>query len=286
MSKSENFGDVLKGRGSSWQLLAAYFVGVLAAGVLGNWIFGLLTGALYGWPLVGGLGLVGFAYLFYHMAPRWRGLAFHLSEEGITRPHAGLIWLFAPGGLDHLLAAIAFHRREGTLRYCWLLMQKVNPGVIANLGVLQRELEEAGIPFVLTESDDPREVNRQVQSKRETLSPDAPPVLVLHQMDLLTVTTRETRDKVLLIKKQAVSWGLKPEEILPDITSGFKPMAAGMLLAALAQDGVVEYVEAPRNEKGEPDRPRKDADRTAVAAFRQSLRITLVDAEVVVTLEE
>jgi hypothetical protein len=236
-------------------------------------------------PLVGGLTLVAIAYLFFRLAPRWRGLAFHLSEEGATRPHGGLIWLLAPGQLDHLLAAIAFHRREATLRHCWLLMQTVNPGVMANLGVLQRELDEAGTPFLLTQSDDPQEVNKQVQNKRGALLPGAPPVLVLHQVDLRTVTTRETRDKVLLVKKQASRWGLRPEEALPDITSGFKPMSAGMLLAALTQDGVVEYVEAPRNEKGEPGRPPKEADKAALVAFRQSLNITLVDAELYLTTE-
>ena len=46
--------------------------------------------------------------------------------------------------------------------------------------------------------------------------------------------------------------GLQREDVIADITSGLKPLAAGMIVAALGVGGAIEYVESVRDIHGEP----------------------------------
>lgn len=63
----------------------------------------------------------------------------------------------------------------------------------------------------------------------------------------------KTYDQVQRILAQAERLGLPPQEVIADITSGFRSMALGMILACLSGDQDVEFVGTRYNEAGRPE---------------------------------
>jgi hypothetical protein len=55
-----------------------------------------------------------------------------------------------------------------------------------------------------------------------------------------------------ILEEEAPKMGLKPEDVIADITGGLKPLTAGMILAALTVGCDLEYVETERTPEGEP----------------------------------
>jgi len=55
-----------------------------------------------------------------------------------------------------------------------------------------------------------------------------------------------------IVAQQLPAYRLEPTEIIADITSGTKPMSAGMVLAALTEGLEMEYVESRRDVEGHP----------------------------------
>jgi hypothetical protein len=74
----------------------------------------------------------------------------------------------------------------------------------------------------------------------------------LHPVYIEQLDTQAAYEAVSLIfSREAVEEGLTPAQVMADITGGTKPLTAGMLLATLAVDGGLEYVESNRDDKGE-----------------------------------
>ena len=55
-----------------------------------------------------------------------------------------------------------------------------------------------------------------------------------------------------IFEREAAEEGMKPGDVIADITSGTKPLTAGMVLAALIDGRALEYVETERDEHGKP----------------------------------
>ena len=219
---------LLLGAGPSPELLAAFALGLLVVGIAANLAYDLLTLPVdslpVAWrPALGVLLFTGLAYLFYWRDRRVRrtaGVSF--DESRLAPSHAGLIWLFGPGPFEHLLFALAHHRKEGGGLHCWLLMQDVVPVREAYQHLSQRLIEDGVVtrlhPFYVDRLD----VRTSYQAVRAVL------------------------------EREAGEEELRPGQVIADITGGTKPMSAGTVLAALTSGRALEYVESDRDADGAP----------------------------------
>jgi hypothetical protein len=224
--RSEFFDILLRGSGPSAELLGAFALGLLVVGILSNLAYDLVLDPLtilpQLWqPLIASLILTGLAYLLYQLdRRRWRKVEVSVDESRLAPPHAGLIWLLGPQ-IEHLMVALAYHRQSGGGLHCWLVMQSRQEAVQQAFDQLSNQILEHGWetrlhPVYIDQLD--------AQSAYEAV---------------VTVFDREAGEE-----------GLTPAQVIADITGGTKPLTAGMLLAALAVDGDLEYVESDRDDKG------------------------------------
>jgi hypothetical protein len=211
--------------GPSPALLGAFTLGLLVVGVLSNLAYDLLIGqvplsALW-MPLSGSVVLTGVAYGLYRRDQQRKvHVGVNVDESRLAPAHAGLIWLFGPGGFDHLLHALSHHHRAGGAQHCWLVMQDSLP-VKQAFARLSEALPERELPTRLH------------------------PVYV-HDLSV-QAAYRATR---LIFERECVEVNLSPERIIADITGGTKPLTAGMVLATLTSHGHLEYVETDRDAQG------------------------------------
>ncbi len=220
------------------EMLGAFLVGLIVTGLIADLIYDLLT--LPSQPLLSTLLVVGttlfltlVAYLFYRLHRRRVRVQAEVDEGRLAPPHAGLIWLFGPGRFDHLLFALEHHQKGNGAAHCWLVMQNTQQ-VKQAFAQLQQQLLERGLttqlyPVYVQEPD----VQAVYQAVRTVL------------------------------EREAIEEGLTAEQVIADITSGTKPMTAGMVLAALTTGSDLEYVESDRDQQGQP--------------IRGTLRVVLVD---------
>lgn len=217
----------LQGSEPSPELLAAFILGLIVINILAQVLYDLFVvpAVLPGlWrPLVMILLMTGAAYLFYKAdRRRTRVLRARVDESRQAPPHAGIIWLFGPGGFDHLLFALEHHRQGGGASHCWLVMQDVKP-VHDAYARLSQTLQANG------------------------WSTQLHPVLI-QQVDVASAY-RSVRE---IFEQEASQVNLTSQDIIADITGGLKPLTAGMVLAALTVGGALEYVESDRDKNGEP----------------------------------
>ncbi len=227
MRRRGRFLDYFLRGGPSPALLGVFFFGLLAVGLLTDMVYDLLTapvGSLpVAWrPFVAAAVLAAVAYALYRWDSRERKGEMEFDESRLASPHLGLIWLFGPGRFGHFLVALERHRQGGGAAHCWLVMQDVGP-VQENFARLQQRLLEDGVATRLHRVYIPK---LEVQAAYEAVQ---------------TVFQREAEEK-----------GLRPDQVIADITGGTKPMTAGMLLAALTTGGALEYVESERDADGNP----------------------------------
>jgi len=248
MKRRAEFLDAfLRGAGPSPELLGAFALGLLVVGLLANLAYNLLTAPAEGlpvaWrPLVAILSCTGLAYLLYWLdRRRGRQVQAVVDESRLAPPHAGLVWLLGPGPLDHLLFALQHHRRGGGALHCWLVMQDSRPVREAFHQLSQRLLEEEAATRLH-------------------------PVYIQH----LDVQAAYGAVRTVF-EREAAEEGLRPEEVIADVTGGTKPLTAGMVLAALTTGGALEYVESERDAEGRP--------------IPGTLRVVLVDTAFYVTRE-
>ena len=230
MRRRAEFLDVfLRGAGPSPELLTAFALGLLVVGLLGDVTYSLLTAPAdsltTAWrPVAAALVLTGLAYLLYRRdRRRGRTVRAIVDESRLAPPHAGLIWLFGPGPFEHLLFALNHHRKGGGAAHCWLVMQEDFPPVRKRFGELSRRLAEEGMttqihPVYVKQPD----VHAAYQAVRA------------------------------VFEREAAEEGLRPDQIIADITGGTKPLTTGMVLAALTTGGALEYVESERDIQGRP----------------------------------
>lgn len=141
-------------------------------------------------------------------------------------PHKGLIWLLGPGRFDHLMVAISHHHpAEETgsrLKHCWLIVAEDNY-TETTLETVREELIEEGFD------------------------------IEIHPIHIRGPTLEAVYCAVESIYlSEGAKYGLRPHEIVADITGGLKTMTAGMLLACLPFERPAEYVASSRDAEGNP----------------------------------
>jgi hypothetical protein len=215
--------------GPSTELFFAFVSGLLVMNVFGNLIYNLLaeprlTPAAIGGPVVGCGVLTAAAFALYRRHQRRESmmtLGVQVGETSEVPAHAGLIWLFGPGNFGHLLFALQGHHDHDGAQHCWLVMQNLE-SVENNYQQLDDELKR-------------RQWNVQLHPER------------IQHLDALSAY-RAVHD---IYSRRAREVGLKPEQVIADITGGVKPVTAGMVLAALTMDCKMEYVESDRDAQGD-----------------------------------
>jgi hypothetical protein len=230
MKQRVSFLEVfLKGAGPSPALVAAFVLGLLVIGVLSNLVYSLLTDwtstAPVAWlPVLAAGVLTALAYgLYQRDAANPKTVQAVVDESRLAPRYPGLIWLLGPGPFDHLLNALKHHSQEGQEQQCWLVMQRNAPAVEASFLQLSQHLLEAGAP------------------------------VRLHRIYLDHLDAQDAYQAVRTVwEREALEEKLRPEQVIADITSGTKPLTAGMVLAAVTTGYPLEYVETDRDAEGKP----------------------------------
>ena len=227
MKRKTEFWEVFLG-GPSSELVGAFALGMLVIAILGDLLYDLLTGQTFTvWtivaPVLAMMAGTGRAYCLYRRASgRPRNVDIVFDESRLAPAHAGVIWLFGPGRYEHLLFALQHHNSGGGAAHCWLVMQKIAPvqeaygRFTADLAALR--LSVLPHPVYIREPD-AQAAYRSVHD----------------------ILTREVQEE-----------GLQRTDVVADITGGLKPLTAGMVLAAVALDASLEYVETDRDAGGKP----------------------------------
>jgi hypothetical protein len=247
--RAEFFDVLLRGAGPSLELLGAFAMGLLVVSILGNLAYELLIGpqtlvAVTWRPVAASLLLTGVAYLLYQRdLQRRRTVRAVVDESRLAPPHAGLIWLLGPGPVDHLLFALQHHRQGDGAAHCWLVMQSTAKPVQDAFEQASEAVLEQGLGTQL------------------------------HPVYIHALEAREAYQAVdTIFSREAAEAGLKPGQVIADITSGTKPLTAGMVLAALTTGQALEYVESERDAQGRP--------------IPGTLQVVLVDTTFYLTQEE
>lgn len=142
-----------------------------------------------------------------------------IKEEYKPDKCAGLILLLGP---SEAAAPIALDYHLPRLKHCWMITTTASLKTAALLAERYRARNVTvywGEPNYVVDPD-------QLQS---------------------------TYDLVIrIIEVEAVQAGLKPHEMIADITGGMKPMSAGMALACLARNRNMQYIKSLRDAAGQP----------------------------------
>lgn len=141
-------------------------------------------------------------------------------------PRKGLIWLLGPGRFDHLMVAVRHHylteETGSRLKHCWLIVTE-DSYTRTILKTVREELIEEGF-----------------------------------DIEIYPIHVRESTLEAVYCAVESIylaegaKYGLRPHEIVADITGGLKTMTAGMLLACLPFERPVEYVGSSRDAEGNP----------------------------------
>jgi hypothetical protein len=207
------------------EFIGVIILGLFAVNLSGSLVFELLTDSRPELirPFLALVLITALAVFLYHRnRRRYRSLHVDVDETRLAPPRAGIIWLFSPAGFDHLLFALEHHHKKGGALHCWLVMQNTQ-AVKKNYSEFLKHLNEKGL-------------NTQV-----------------HPVYITQLEAGEAYHAVRkILEEEAPKMGLKPEDVIADITSGLKPLTAGMILAALTVGCDLEYVETERTPEGEP----------------------------------
>jgi hypothetical protein len=207
------------------EFIGVIILGLFAVNLSGSLVFELLTDPRRELirPFLALVLITALAVFLYHRnRRRYRSLHVAFDETRLAPTRAGIIWLFGPARFDHLLFALEHHHKEGGALHCWLVMQNTQ-AVKKNYSEFLKHLNEKGL-------------NTQV-----------------HPVYITQPEAGEAYHAVRkILEEEAPKMGLKPEDVIADITGGFKPLTAGMILAALTVGCDLEYVETERTPEGEP----------------------------------
>lgn len=147
-------------------------------------------------------------------------------------PHPGLIWLLSPGNPEPLLKVMRHHtdpdaQSDQRLRHCWLILSD-HPAMENTFASLPEEMARWGIHDV-----------------------------ALHPVYLpLTGIEHTYRAVRHIYEDEVAACGLRPDQVVTDLTGGLKIMTAGALMACLPRSGPagpIEYLLSQRDPiTGEP----------------------------------
>jgi hypothetical protein len=219
------------GTGESPWLIVAFVLGVVAVGVLSNFVFSVtfdpatfvMDRTARTLIVVGAFVLLAYAAYCYDLRQAWRTrkITATFDERRRAKPHAGLIWLLSPRDIEAPLFAIRYHHVEGSavLQHCWVL---ISPGATAAYDRLAARVEEVGYK------------------------------VELHPVALSGETIEATYQAIdHIYGAEAERAGLQADQIIADLTGGLKTMTAGMVMACLPHGRQLEYIESDRDAQGE-----------------------------------
>jgi len=207
------------------EFIGVIILGLFAVNLSGSLVFELLTEPRHELirPFLALVLITALAVFLYHRnRRRYRSLHVYVDETRLAPSRAGIIWLFGPGKFDHLLFALEHHHKGGGALHCWLIMQNTQ-AVKKIYSEFLKHLNEKGL-------------NTQVHPVYITYSEAGEAYHAVRK----------------ILEEEAPKMGLKPEDVIADITGGLKPLTAGMILAALTVGCDLEYVETERTPEGEP----------------------------------
>lgn len=224
MNRQAGFWHIFLG-GPASEMLGAFAIGVLVVAVGGNLLYDLLMGATLHWRTVGTTLLASVlmtagAYGLYRRGQRRTRVEVAVDESQQAPARRGLIWLFGPN-YAHVLNALAHHQAGGGGEHCWLIMQ--------DTPIIQDAFQRC--TAALVEAD---------------LSARLYPVYI-RNLDA-QAAYRAVRT---IVRRELEEVGLAPDDVIADITSGTKPLTAGMVLAALTGGVALEYVQSQRDAQGQ-----------------------------------
>lgn len=230
MRSGRSFLDVfLRGSGPSLELLGAFALGLGVVGLLSSlgydWLVDENNLQLTTWRvLIASALLTLSAYALYQLDLYRHRIALDVDvdESRLAPPHDHIIWLLGPGSLDTLMWTLTHHQRQGGAKDVWLLMHPSQ--------AVQRAYDD----FMQLHSE------RHLQARPHKVQ----------LQGLSAAASYEAVQEVLKEVEPQADTGQK--SVIIDITSGTKPLAVGLLLAALAADCEVEYVESDRDANGKP----------------------------------
>jgi hypothetical protein len=218
------------GTGESPWLIVAFVLGVVAVGVLSNFIFSVAFDLTAFVPdkilrtlgVIGACVLLAYAAYRYDLRQAWRiqKITETPDEHNRAQPHVGLILLLSLGGIDLPLFAIRWHHVEGgALRHCWVL---ISPDADAAYERLAARVAEVGYE------------------------------VELHPVKLLGKTIEATYQAIdKIYNTEAAQAGMHADQLIADLTGGLKTMTAGMVMACLPHGRQLEYIESDRDAKGD-----------------------------------
>lgn len=207
-----------------------FLIGSLALGILSNAVYELITTTFGATPVflitlvISAIVVLAFVVWGVRRIARaieGRQAIGQPAPDRQTVPHGGLI---LPVGLSKPgpeLDIIDWHGRNGALKHCWLIITPQVRGEAADkLGdLMQRIQDRNALPHPI-EVDDALKVDQLYATMTEVL------------------------------REAGGTRGAAP--LIADITSGNKPMTAGLLLACLEQGVPMQYWHAPRDRLGRP----------------------------------
>ena len=135
--------------------------------------------------------------------------------------------------LEPTIKAIRTHAQEGTLKHCWLLatVGQNAPGSLPYARLLAEYLSQEGLGCEFHYGD------------RYTIPLDD---------DALVLS--KTYDLVKRVLEEANQLKITARDLVADITTGFRSMTLGMVLACLSRERDIEFIGTRYNEAGMPDR--------------------------------
>jgi len=227
MKRLTRFWTVLLGAPSS-KVLFAFTIGVLVVALLGNLCYDVLMGEVTRarWPyalrtlIVGGAS-IGLAYLWYCRVYQHLEINVNVDESRVAPQRRGLIWLFGPN-YEHLLTTLKHHQHANGAKHCWLILEDT-PLIQEQLQAFEQRAKALDLPTAFHH-------------------------VIIRRLDVQS-TYRAVRT---IVTQQLPAYQLEKSDIIADITSGTKPMSAGMVLAALTEGLEMEYVESKRDAEGNP----------------------------------
>ncbi len=243
MRSGRSFLDVfLRGSGPSLELLGAFVLGLGVVGLLSSLGYDLLVDednlqltTLRVLIVSGVLTLLAYALYQLDLYRHRIILDVDVDESRLAPAHDHIVWLLGPGSLETLMWTLTHHQKQGGAKHLWLLMHQSEP--------LQRAYDD--FKALLSE--------RNLQVIPHEIKLD----------ELSAAASYQAAQEVLKKIEPKADTGQK--SVIFDITSGTKPLSAGLLLAALAANYPVEYVESERDANGKP--------------IQKTLRVVKVDME-------
>jgi hypothetical protein len=270
MKRKEGFADLIfRGAGPSRLQLAAYALGVLASGILGEFLYQFLTDVL---PATGILMRGALSLLLMGALPP---VSVPLGMFFLAQALVETVQLLSAGQLIALAAILALYlagyvlyrldQRQARSAHTTFDESRLAPphqGVIWIFGpgsfdhllfALRHHVEGGGGQHCwLIMQKENRAVEAQFVDLERRLQEEGLPT-ILHPERIQDVDAQSAYRAVRSIyEEKATKAGVPADQLIADITGGLKPLTAGMVLAAMTTGLKLEYVESERDIHGEP----------------------------------